>query len=170
MIIPGEKIQLRFPILSDLKQILIWENEDESGMVNWSNKKINENEIFEWFNSLINDLPSEKQLRFIILDKFKGDILGSIDLFEFDELNQTVGVGIIINPDKRNRGIATESLKLVLAYCFKNLKIKNIWCHIDLKNIQSIRLFEKFGFKILNKTYSPNLNREILFLQLNLSV
>jgi diamine N-acetyltransferase len=81
----------------------------------------------------------------------------------------SIGIGVVVNPPYRKKGIATDSLTLLINHCFKNLGIKKIWCNIHEKNDSSLRLFQKLGFEIIHKRHDSYLMHEVLFLQLDLS-
>ncbi len=75
--------------------------------------------------------------------------IGSIDLFDIDNLHQRAGVGILI-ADKENRrqGYASQALKALIEYCSEVLLLHQLYCNIDEDNESSIRLFQKRGFEI----------------------
>ena len=89
-----------------------------------------------------------KQVRFIICD-LDNAFLGTIDLFDFDPQHQRLGIGIIISPQKRSNGVASEALQLVIDYCFDTLLLKNIYCNILESNAPSKALFTKHGFQLI---------------------
>ncbi|TXI67324.1 MAG: N-acetyltransferase, partial [Flavobacterium sp.] len=71
-----------------------------------------------------------------------------IDLFDFDPKNSRAGVGIVIsNEAKRNSGIGSEALELVIHYAFNQLQLHQLYANIGSKNDNSISLFTKFGFE-----------------------
>ena len=73
-------------------------------------------------------------------------------MFEFDEQQSRVGVGVLIGDlAQRNKGYATQSLKLLMDYCRHTLKVKCVFCHIFKENTSSIRLFEKSGFQFVEE-------------------
>ncbi|MBQ5572625.1 MAG: GNAT family N-acetyltransferase, partial [Bacteroidales bacterium] len=65
---------------------------------------------------------------------------------EYHPLHNRCGVGIIVLPEYREMGIATETLGIVKNYAFKTLLLKQLWCLIDENNKSSIVLFQKCGF------------------------
>lgn len=51
-----------------------------------------------------------------------------------------------LNPDYWNKGYATEVVKQILNFCFKNLKLHRVIAGCAIENIASIRVLEKTGF------------------------
>jgi diamine N-acetyltransferase len=94
------------------------------------------------------DIYTNKQLRLIIAKKETPEkALGAIDLFDFDPFHQRAGIGILIhNAEERGKGYADISLNLLIDYCFKYLKLHQVYCNIAADNKVSIKLFEKCGF------------------------
>jgi diamine N-acetyltransferase len=73
--------------------------------------------------------------------------IGTIDLFDFEPFHRRAGIGILIADESyRKRGFATMSLTCLLKYCFKTLKLHQLYCNILASNTESIELFEKHGF------------------------
>ncbi len=97
------------------------------------------------------DIYQAKQLRLMI--DFNAinttETIGAIDLFDFDPMHKRAGIGILISDIKyRNRGFASEALKLLINYSFTILQLHQLFCYIDSDNKISLRLFEKFRFKV----------------------
>ncbi len=93
------------------------------------------------------DIYEVKQLRLVISNK-NDEALGMIDLFDFDFKNKRAGVGILVRDEvKRQKGIGTEALELLIHYSFNRLNLHQLYCYISEKNDASINLFTKKGFK-----------------------
>lgn len=100
------------------------------------------------------DIYQAKQLRLMIILKATEEIIGTIDLFDFDFHNNRAGVGILIDEDYRNKGYAQQTLHLLDVYVFDFLYLNQIYAYIAADNTNSIGLFEKAGYEkagILNK-------------------
>ena len=87
-----------------------------------------------------------RQIRFIIERKDDNKNIGCIDLYDFDPIHMRAGVGILLQKEFRKQGHASESLQLLLDYCFNTLMLKQVYCLIDALNTDSINLFKKIGF------------------------
>lgn len=137
---------------SDVSIIFEWENNPENWEVSNTIKSFTLQEIEEFVNQ-DQDINLNQQLRFIICKNDSNLPIGCIDLFDY-EINKSVGLGILIaNKKYRNKGYATESLKLLIEYCRNELTIANIFCNIFANNKTSIRLFENCGFKFVEERF-----------------
>ncbi|MFN6037713.1 MAG: GNAT family N-acetyltransferase [Bacteroidota bacterium] len=164
MKLKGKIIQLRFVKESDASKILEWENNDREGYVNLHNEKLSFKDVVAWILDRKNDITTEGELRFIIEIPEQHAVVGAIDLFDFDLHIGTVGVGIIVDIEHRRKGIASDSLKILLEYCFEEIGVKKVWCYIDEKNTSSLKLFLKSGFKLADKIPSEGFGDEKLYL------
>lgn len=143
-------IYLRNVLASDVLNIFEWENNPENWEVSNTEKSFTREEIEE-FVSEPQDINLNHQLRFIICINETNTPIGCIDLFEY-ELEKSVGVGILIAEKAyRNKGYATEALKLLIDYCRNELRVVHIFCNIFINNKPSIRLFESCGFKFVEE-------------------
>jgi len=103
--------------------------------------------LLEFIQQADRDIYEAKQLRLGIEEIETGDLLGFVDLFDFDPKNKKAGVGIIIKEkDKRNIGIGTQVLKEIILYAFNLLFLHQLYANIGVDNLASIALFEKQGF------------------------
>ena len=76
--------------------------------------------------------------------------IGTIDIFDFDPFHKRAGIGILIaNEAYRRKGYAAMSLTCVINYCFKTLRLHQLYCNILANNTESIELFTKHGFELI---------------------
>jgi diamine N-acetyltransferase len=94
------------------------------------------------------DIYEAKQYRFVICNT-SNTAVGMIDLFDFNPQHHRVGVGILIVPEYKNQGFASEALELIIDYAFQYLNIHQIFANIAADNKNSIALFEKFNFMLV---------------------
>ena len=94
------------------------------------------------------DIYEAKQLRLAIVEKSSENLIGLIDLYDFDPKNSRVGLGIVVkNPSERNKGFGSESVKLLLGYAFQVLNVHQIFVNVAETNSASIKLFSNLGFQ-----------------------
>ncbi len=74
--------------------------------------------------------------------------IGFIDLFDFDPVNLSAGVGILIcDPADRRKGYGGEALQLITEYARKTIGLRSLWCTISPDNPASLALFRSNDFK-----------------------
>ncbi len=95
------------------------------------------------------DIYEAKQFRFAIELSDKQQVVGFIDLFDFDPKNKRAGIGIIIHRKYQGFGFGSAALKLVMDYAFKILYLHQLYANIAIDNLPSIQLFESAGFELV---------------------
>ncbi len=117
------------------------------------------NKYQSWIPETIDDVESfiekiAKQInepntwfQFVIVEKQTQKIIGDLGIHFFDSENKQVEIGCTLNNDFQNQGYATESIKRVIDYLFKELNKHRIIASIDPDNKNSIRLVERIGFR-----------------------
>ncbi len=151
MILQKNNIKLRALEPEDIELLYIWENNTEIWEVSNTITPFSKYIITKYVESSHLDIFEAKQLRLMIdLIGSTSDLtIGTIDLFDFDPINNRAGIGLLIN-DKvnRNKGYASISLKILIEYCFFTLNLNQLYCNISVDNKDSISLFKNNGFEI----------------------
>lgn len=103
--------------------------------------------IREYLENAHRDIYEVKQLRLAICNVQK-EIVGVVDLYDFDPLHLRAGVGIAIaQAANRSKGYASAALSLLIGYAFDHLKLHQLYASIAQNNENSRRLFEKLRFR-----------------------
>lgn len=159
----GEKIFLRAIEPMDVNIIYQWENDTETWKASNTLTPFSKHLIEQYIKNSDNDIFAEKQMRMMIC-LHTGIPVGTIDLFDFDPKNLRVGVGILIaEKENRHKGYASESLRLLVNYCFSTLQLHQMYCNITVDNEESVKLFATLGFQIcgIKKQWVKNNNQYI---------
>ena len=147
MVLSGTNIKLRALEPTDVDLIYTWEN----NMAIWkvSNTIVPfSKETISQFISYERDIYADKQLRLVICKVKDEKAIGTIDLFDYDLRHQRAGVGVLLaDSSERRKGYASEALDIVIKYGFSTLMLHQFYCNIPADNEDSIKLFEKHGFK-----------------------
>jgi diamine N-acetyltransferase len=148
-ILKGKSVSLRMAEPADIDFIHRMEN--DPGIWHFGSTLIpySRYQVEQYVLNTNHDIYTEKQLRLLIVsgNETQHNIVGAIDLFEFDPLHRRAGVGILIVPEEREKGYAEEALILIIEYSFTVLQLHQLFCTISADNLPSILLFEKAGFE-----------------------
>ena len=171
MTLEDKNIRLRAIEPNDINIIYKWENNTDIWKVSNTITPFSRKIITDYVEHSHLDIYQTKQLRLIIELKQNNLAIGTIDLFDFDPFHKRAGVGILIAEDKnKQKGYASESLKILINYSFNILQLNQLYCNISEENKKSISLFKKHGFEINGVKKSWNLDgnkyTDELFLQL----
>ena len=101
----------------------------------------------QYLDNAHQDIYEAKQLR-LVISSYSNEVLGLIDLFDFDFKNKRAGIGIVITDEaSRGKGLGSEALSLLINYSFTQLQLHQLFCNISETNEISLKLFESKGFK-----------------------
>jgi len=146
----GEHIFLRALEPEDFAAIYRIENDERLWQVSETQIPFSLYTIKEYVDNAHRDVYEVKQLRLVICLKETNALIGLIDVFDFDALNQRAGLGILIEEDQsRGKGFGFEALQLILEYAKKHLQLHQLYANIGAENTASVALFEKAGFELV---------------------
>ena len=150
----GKNIILRALEPSDIDLLFDWENDTSIWLVSNTIVPFSRFILKKYIGRSHLDIYQTKQLRLMIDVKMEksAKTIGTIDLFDFDPFHQRAGVGILIkNKENRQKGYASEALKILIDYCFNTLNLHQLYCNIDVTNATSLKLFKKHNFQIIGE-------------------
>jgi diamine N-acetyltransferase len=148
----GENIRLRAVEPSDLDAFYQWENDPDNWLISNTIAPFSKHVLEKYIARSHLDIYEARQLRLMIerMEPAPGEekLIGTIDLFDFDPVNLRAGIGILIaKKEDRMKGLATESLSVLMDYAFNRLHLHQVYCNVSEDNEASLRLFRKSGFR-----------------------
>lgn len=143
----GKHIFLRAVEPEDLDVLYLWENDPLLWKYGNHPEPLSRFVLEQYVLNTEKDIYSARQLRLIIVESSSEKAAGAADLFDFDPWHRRAGLGILIAPEFRNKGYATECLELILDYCQNILDLHQVYCNIAEDNTHSIQLFQHAGFE-----------------------
>lgn len=143
----GSQIFLRALEPTDLDDLYRLENNTDTWSVSDTLVPFSKYVLEQYLQNAHLDIFTVKQFRFMIVENTTNQVIGTIDLFDFDPFHQRVAIGVLIDSEFRRKGYASEALSLLEDYCFNILQIHQMYAHITSDNVESISLFEKHEFK-----------------------
>ena len=145
--IEGEKIVLRSVDSSDIDTILLWENSSAEPLYGVYDEEYTREDVVQFVeNQQRYSLDENEQLRLMICSH-EGERLGCVDLTEYDGKKAFVSI-LIFDLGNRRKGFAENALQLLVEYA-ESLRLQTFYANIHPKNLPSISLFEKVGFKAI---------------------
>ncbi|QWX82574.1 GNAT family N-acetyltransferase [Cellulophaga sp. HaHaR_3_176] len=143
----GQHIYLRALEQSDLDFLYQLENNTDVWEISGTTAPYSRLTLQLYLDNSYRDIYEVKQLRLCVCD-LDDNVIGLIDLFDFDPKNKRAGVGIIILADNnKNKGYGTEALELLCGYSKVTLELHQLYCSILEDNVASVHLFSKLGFE-----------------------
>lgn len=139
----GSKVTLAALEKEDMPIVAKWINDEEINYYNGSRFPSSLDEQYSWFEKIKNDKTKKKLVIYTKADKKAG----MVTLFNIDHRNQKAEIGVYISVEYQGKGLAKESLMLLVNYAFQELNMHKIYASILSFNTASIKLFESVGFK-----------------------
>ncbi|MDR2681172.1 MAG: GNAT family N-acetyltransferase [Tannerella sp.] len=146
MLLEYKNIKLRAPEPEDLDILYRWENDTALWSFGCTLIPYSRYDLKQYLSSS-KDLYESKQLRLVIEAAPAGEAVGTVDLYDFDPHHRRAAVGIMIDRDHQNKGLAGNALSLFCKYAFSFLKLHQLYAYIPVDNEPSKRLFARCGFK-----------------------
>ncbi len=91
------------------------------------------------------DIYADRQVR-LMIENAVGEVVGIVDIVNFDPRHQRAEVGIVVQRHYRGQGYARAALGRIAAYALKVLHLHQLFAFIDAGNKVSIGLFSQAGF------------------------
>ena len=111
-----------------------------------------ESKIVEEYRNVANN---ECPFTILYVDKNINTVVGSVSVCKTDIVGSKYGPWISdlwVNKNYRNCGISKALLDNILYCANKKMGINKIYLWVDIKNDYVVKLYEKYGFTILEKT------------------
>ena len=123
-----------------------WVNNENISMWTGQNR-----EVFTYEQEAVTLTDAERYKKgkhFNIVRKDTGVLIGNCSV-TVDERNPSNGrIGIMIGDEGNcNEGFGTETIKLLLKYCFEDLGLHNVTLGVHGDNARAIKCYTKCGFK-----------------------
>lgn len=146
-----ERIILRILEKADLPLTLSWRNQDHIRKWFLNTAVISEEQHYAWFERY-EELDTD--FVFIILAKELGNIpVGQISLYGIDWQVNSAEFGrlMIGHPAAKGKGYAKQATRLLLAYGFNQMGLKEIHLEVKEENEPAIAIYKAAGFVEINK-------------------
>ena len=140
------EIQLRAMEPEDLELLYEVENDRSMWHVGISNVPYSRYLLRDYIAKSVGDIYTDQQVRLIMEDQH-GQMVGIIDLVNFDAAHRRAEVGIIVRQEYRQKGYATAALKETFDYAIRILHLHQLYAIVATDNEPGLNLFMKMGFQ-----------------------
>ncbi len=139
-------IKLRAVEPEDLDLLYRIENDRKLWNVGTSNVPYSRYALHDYIANASDDIYVDRQVRMMV-ENVSGDIIGIVDLVNFDPKNCRAEVGLIILDIYRRQGYGSSVLEQIADYALKILHLHQLFAFIDEQNEASLYLFKKMGYR-----------------------
>ena len=146
----SHQISLRLLEDNDLEFLYSIENNPDNIKYGSSNVYLSKKTLKDYIKNSGADISVYGQQRFVIV--LNNISIGLIDLFDFDQINRSASVGVIVINEYQNKNYGSKALELLISYSWGKLDLLSLYANINPVNNISISLFNKFYFKKIKET------------------
>ena len=149
MQLEGAKITLRKLILEDAEQV--YENVRKPEDRPWAytiKDPYTLQDALDWIEKTHKDFETREAFQFAVVLKESGEVIGGAGLHSVNWDNRKAEVGYLIRKQDRGKGYATEAVRLLLEYAFKDLQLNKVGARMFAVNEASKKIVENCGFTL----------------------
>ncbi|MGN8026010.1 GNAT family N-acetyltransferase [Microbacterium sp. 22242] len=92
------------------------------------------------------DAAANGNLTFVI--DVAGEAVGTVNLFDIDEVARHAEVGIAVTPSARGTGFGTEAVAQLVEFAFVRGNLRRVHLEAIASNAAALRVYEKAGFVV----------------------
>lgn len=127
----------QFEIFSDTAVTRYWSH------ASWSKPA----EAAAWIAKTLQAYSDCTGLRFAVELAATGELIGNANLYGFSEQNRRCELGYALASAHWGKGYASEAVRAVLDYGFRELGLNRVEADIDTRNAGSAAVLERLGFR-----------------------
>jgi len=121
---------------------------DPVAMRFWSSAPwVEQQQAHDQINKSLQDYADGSSARLAIALRSTGEVIGNVSLHAFDDVSRRCSLGYMLLRTEQGKGYMTEALRAAIGHAFGSLNINRIEADIDPRNLPSIRLLERIGFR-----------------------
>lgn len=95
-----------------------------------------------------NNFKQYEGIYWVICFKNTSDLIGTVGYWNFNLPDESAEIGYELLTGFRGLGIMSEVLPRIIKFGFEEMKLKSITASTSEQNTNSVKLLEKFGFKL----------------------
>lgn len=143
---------------SDLPFLYLWENDATMWADSDTHNPLSRHDLHQYIESTTGDIYRDGQLR-LIIESTEDDaidnnqkavapqILGCIDLFDFDARNRKAAIGMYIATQARGKGVGKKAVQLLEDYAFGFLHLRMLYAIISIDNEACSKVYQQMGYQ-----------------------
>lgn len=147
MITPLPQVSFRAMEPEDLDNLYSIENDTSIWNAGTTSVPYSRYTLYQYIANAKNDIFEDRQVRLMIEDESK-DVVGIIDIYDYDPKHHRAEVGIVIKREYRGQGYARSAIKRITNYALDVLHLHQLYAYIDKTNKVSRHVFEQSGFTL----------------------
>lgn len=100
----------------------------------------------------IEGMKNNKWFYWIIANETTDQLMGTICLYNFNDVKQSCEVGYELLPAYQGNGYVAQAMSLIIQFAFNILNQQSVFADINEANLPSLHVIERAGFKFLTRS------------------
>jgi RimJ/RimL family protein N-acetyltransferase len=150
--IRSARVRIRVVTRADLDRRCAWPRFDDPVFDHLNLRLVTPVQREVWFRR---EWEARKPFWFSVEDD-AGELIGSITLRDVSKWWKSTRLGIHMHPQRLDRGLGTEAMRVFLDYYYNRLGYKLMKLDVAAWNRRAIRCYEKLGFAFQWEFWRPN--------------
>lgn len=138
-------VRLRAMEPEDLELLYTIENDMSIWDVSATNVPYSHYVLHDYMAQVTGDIYTDKQVR-LVIENDRGEVVGLVDLVNFDPKHNRAELGLIIQKPFRRQGYSEATMLKLHDYASKVLHLHQIYAVIAVENKPSLALYQKLGY------------------------
>lgn len=140
------KVNLRAMEPEDLDELYTIENDREVWNVGHTNVPYSRYALHDYIAHQQADIYADRQVR-LIVENGKKQLVGIVDLVNFDPQHRRAEFGIVVKQAFRRMGYGRLAVERLLHYAQHVLHLHQVYVLVDAGNHEALKLFQQSGFQ-----------------------
>ena len=102
--------------------------------------------LHDYIANASGDIYTDRQVR-LMIENVEGEIVGIVDIVNFDPSNRRAELGLVIEEPYRKMGYAQSVIIKIAEYAVSVLHLHQLYAVIDVTNTACVALFRKLGYR-----------------------
>ena len=143
-----ENIKLRALEPEDIDILFSVENDSSLWKYSNRNETYSKYTLKKYIKIQNQDISESRQKRFVLSNNEK-NVLGFIDLFDFEPYHRRAGIGLVILSNYRNKGLGYKGLQLLENHSKLYYNLHLLYANVASENKLSNLLFKKMKYNLV---------------------
>ena len=143
-----ENIKLRALEPEDIDILFSVENDSSLWKYSNRNEPYSKYTLNKYIKIQNQDISESRQKRFVLSNNEK-NVLGFIDLFDFEPYHRRAGIGLVILSNYRNKGLGYKGLQLLENHSKLYYNLHLLYANVASENKLSNLLFKKMKYNLV---------------------
>ena len=138
-------LRLRALEPTDIDLLYAWENDAATWAATNTIAPFSRHMLWQYLENYTGDIYVSHELR-LMIENADGQAVGTVDLLNFDPLNNRAELGLFISEEFRGQGIGRPALDAIIDYALNHIGLRQLYIYVREDNAACLKLFDNYGF------------------------